>query len=234
MKTASQIVLVLCLSAFGVCVQSAPVDKIVAVVGDQVITSNELNQAYSNDLAALPPAAPKLAKKDYLDHMIEKMLIEQEVKRQGVSVTAQEIEQALNKKRDQLGLTPAEFSQALRDQGITMEAYRDQVRQSLSMAKVVSKEVKASSEISDQEITSYYQKHPDQFQTGDKVHLFHIVVRDSENSAKTIKAIQQQFQKGTSFQRLGRKIFRGRRSQERRRPGLGGIEPAQARGSQNS
>jgi len=199
----------------GLFARAETVNRIVAVVGEQVITSNELERALQAAQAARPtpdsPYAP--GKKELLNLMIDKLLIEQEVKRQGVSVTAQEIEQAINKKREQLQLSPSDFALALRDQGLTMDDYREQVRQSLGMAKLVSKEVKSPGEISDAEIESYYQQHLAEFLSPEKVRLLHIVVRDAPGAPKTIKSIQEQFRKGASFQGLASRYSEGEEAQ---------------------
>jgi len=187
------------------------VDRIVAVVGSSAITLNELNHAMATDELAIyaDKDSPKLSSKEYLERMIERQVIDEEVKRQGVTVSSQEIEQALDRKREQLGLSPAEFNEALKSQGVTMEAYRDQVRRSLVLAKLVSKEVKSSLDISPQEIQSYYQQHQEQFIMPDRVHLYHLVVRNGKTAEATIDNIREQVNKGVPFPELALKYSEG-------------------------
>jgi len=203
--------LMLALGLAGLAGRAEVVDKIVAVVGSQVITSNELDKAYANDELGTGEgkSSPKISKKEYLERMVEKILVEQEVKRQGVSVTNQEIEQAIDKKRQQFEMSQADLAQALREQGMTMDEYREQVRQSLSMAKLVSNEVKSSAEITDPEINAYYEKHKDEFRSADKVRLYHIVVRDSPEAKNILQTIQDRLRKGASFQELARNYSEG-------------------------
>lgn len=187
------------------------VNKIVAVVGDRIITLNELEQACASQESNLGEtgSTAKLDRKEVLERMIEKLLVDQEVKRQGVAVTNQEIEQAIDKKRQQLGLSQAEFYRALREQGMSIDDYREQVRQSLGMAKLVSNEVKSSTEITDPEIQAYYEKHKDEFYSSERVHLYHIVLRDSPEAENTMKIIRQKLAKGASFQELARLYSEG-------------------------
>ena len=97
-------------------------DRIAAVVGNQVITQSELDRAYAGDelgiLKGQSGTAGSLSKRDYLDKMIEKMLIDQEVKKQGISVSVLEVEQAIEKKRAELGMDQEDFLRTLRNQAV--------------------------------------------------------------------------------------------------------------------
>jgi peptidyl-prolyl cis-trans isomerase SurA len=215
MKKNLKILLILCIFSVGAAPKTEVVDKIAAVVGDQVITLNELELAYKNDeLGLFLEGGAKISKREYLDRMVEKMVVQQEIKRQGVTVSAQEIEQAIDKKRAQFGLTPAAFVRALRDQGVTLDAYREQTRQSLVLAKLVAKEVKSSMDITDQEIASFYEQHKDQLLSQDKVHLYHIVIREGMDASQKIKTVQEQFAQGTPFPDLARKYSEGEEAQK--------------------
>ena len=215
MKKSLKILLIACLCAAGSALQAELVDKIAAVVGDQAITLNELDLAYKNDeLGLFAEGGAKISKREYLDKMIERLVVQQEIKRQGVTVSAQEIEQAIDKKRAQLGLDPGDFVRALKQQGITLDSYREQTRQSLVLAKLVSKEVKSSMEITDQEIATYYDQHKDQFLSQEKVHLYHIIIREGKDASKNIKTIQEQFAQGAPFPDLARKYSEGEEAQK--------------------
>ncbi len=185
------------------------VDRIVAVVGDEVITLRELEQAYQNDTLKIQKEDKKLTKKEYLERMIEKKLIEQEVKRAGVTVSAQELEQAIEKKRKELGLSPEEFRSLLRAQGITMEEYRQQVRENLVLARLLAQEVRSELEVSEQEIVAYYNQHKDEFRTPERVKLYHIVVHKGKAGQKKLKQIIREYQDGKGFTELARKYSEG-------------------------
>jgi len=215
MKETLKIFLIVCICTAGSALKAEVVDKIAAVVGDQAITLNELDLAYKNDeLGLFAEGGAKISKREYLDKMIERLVVQQEIKRQGVTVSAQEIEQAIDKKRAQLGLDPGDFVRALKQQGITLDSYREQTRQSLVLAKLVSKEVKSSMEITDQEIATYYDQHKDQFLSQEKVHLYHIIIREGKDASKNIKTIQEQFAQGAPFPDLARKYSEGEEAQK--------------------
>ncbi len=188
-------------------------DRIAAVVGNQVVTQSELDRAYAGDelgiLKGSSGTAGSLSKRDYLDKMIEKMLIDQEVKKQGISVSVLEVEQAIEKKRAELGMDQEDFLHTLRNQGLTLDQYREQTRQSLVLAKLVSKEVRSEIEISDQEIQLYYQQHQAEFKASEKIHFYHLVVRAGEGAPEKIKKVQDEFSQGVAFTELAKKYSEG-------------------------
>lgn len=207
----SAIVAVLMLSAS---VQAEIVNRIVAVVGNQVITMSDLEKAYTKDELGILKSGSQISKREYLEKMIEKMLIDQEVKRQGITVSVLEVEQAIEKKRTQLGMSPDDFIQTLRRQGMTIDEYRDQVRENLVLGKLVSREVKSEINISDKEIELYYQKHQAEFKTPDKIHLYHLVIRKADASRETIARIQKEFAQGASFTALAKKYSEGEEAEK--------------------
>jgi len=190
------------------------VDRIVAVVGDEVITLSELERAWKNDELGIMRASKKLSEREYLERMIERKLIEQEVKRQGVSVSAQEVAQAIERKRQQMGLSSEEFRNLLRAQGISMEEYRKQVKDNLVLAKLVAKEIRSELEVTDEEIKAYYHQHKEQFRTPERVHLFHIVVRKQDKGKEKIEKIVCEYKKGADFSELARKYSEGEEAKQ--------------------
>lgn len=157
------------------------VDRVVAVVGNDVITERELDAAYEKDMlgakeSGLVPGgtAGRLNREQYLDKMVDQKVIDQEVKRQGIKVDALEVEQAIDRKRESMGMTEDDFARALRRQGITMEQYREQVKEQLTTFRLISVEVRGEIEVKDDEIQAYYKQNPDKFTENDTYHLFHI------------------------------------------------------------
>lgn len=156
----------------------AVVDRIAAVIGNEVITLRELDYAYNTDVFGLMRpesaggnSAEQMSKEQYLDYMIEQKVIEQEVKRQGIMVDALDVERAIDRKRESLGLTEDQFKTALSRQGLTMEVYRDQVRRQLITYRLISQEVQGEVEVTEEEIQAFYQQNPEAFLEPDKYHL---------------------------------------------------------------
>ncbi len=197
----------------GISARAELADRIVAVVGNQVLTQSELDQAYSKDLLGIlkseTGAAVPISRRDYLEKMIEKMLIDQEVKKEGISVSVLEVEQAIDKKSQELGMSQMDFLQALRSQGLTMDQYRDKVKENLVLGKLISKEVRSEIEVSDQEIALYYQQRQTEFKSAEKIHLYHLVIRKDPDAELKIEQLRKEYLAGTPFPELARKNSQG-------------------------
>jgi len=188
-------------------VKSEIVDRIVAVVGSEVITQSELERAYKLDELGVIGlgVGGELSKREYLEKMVEKKLITQEVRKQGTTVSSEEIEKEIERKRRSLGLTQEGLEAELKRQGLSMEKYREMVRDNLAMGKLISKEVQGV-EITDQEIQSYYQLHQEQFHNPFRVHLYQIVIKEGPEAKARIKQVKEKFKAGVKFSELV-KIF---------------------------
>ncbi|MFO8055878.1 MAG: SurA N-terminal domain-containing protein [bacterium] len=175
----------LLVAALGALLVAMVVDRVVAVVGDEIITERELNEAYQDDSLNLmqenvlsgSSAEENLSRAEYLDRMIAHKLIEQEVERQGIEVDDMDVERAIERKRKGVGLSEEEFRQALSSQGIDMDQYRQSVREQLITYRLISKEVKGEIEVSDRAVRAYYNQHPEQFMAENSYHLYLIFMR---------------------------------------------------------
>jgi peptidyl-prolyl cis-trans isomerase SurA len=156
------------------------VDRVVAVVADEAITMRELERAYQKDALGLKspnPLSPQsveakeFTRREYLEKMVEGMLVEQEVERQGINISALDIEKAIERQKKKLRVTDEQFLELLEREGITLEQYRKKVRQDLVTIQLIGKEVRSDVEISEDEMLTYYRQHPEQFIQQDQVHI---------------------------------------------------------------
>ncbi len=176
------------------------VDRVAAVVGDEVITLRELNRAYEEDKLGLMRQDPLLgetagsvSRERYLDLMIEQKIIQQEVKTQGITIEALDVERAIDRRREKLGLSEEEFSRALAMEGISMDQYREQVREQLITFRLISKEVRGEIEVTDKEIEAYFRQHHEEFRQKPRLRLGHIFIPFPEDggAAGRDRAVQR-------------------------------------------
>jgi peptidyl-prolyl cis-trans isomerase SurA len=216
---ATPICLVL-LAALSLLLTAEVVDRIVAVVGPDAITERELDYAYESDVLGLMKADPvtgqpaqALTREQYLDHLIDHLVISQEVKRQGVTVDALEVERAIDRKRESLGLSEQDFTKALTAQGMTMDQYREMIRSQLINLRLISMEVRGEIEITEPEITAFYNQNPELFTTKDQIKLRHMMVNfipgDTASEAKamaTMKAARAEIAAGKPFAEVAGRV----------------------------
>jgi len=136
---------VLLLSGLAGSVQAAIVERIVAVVGDRAILLSDLRQRSRPFLARAYdqyPEGPQRAAatsqiyKVVLDRMVEEELEDEAARRAGISVTSEEVDQAIERIAMQNGLSPAAILAEARNSGLTTEQYRDELRRQVLQSKI--------------------------------------------------------------------------------------------------
>jgi peptidyl-prolyl cis-trans isomerase SurA len=193
------------------------VDRIVAVVNDDLITLFDLNQnfrPYEANIKALGYAPEKeretlfKLRTDLLNQLIERKLSDQVVKKNNIEVSEQEIDTALERLKDARSLTDDDLRTGLARQGLTLEEYRKNLKQQLLRNKLVNREVKSKIVITEDDINAYYDAHREKFAGELNYHLWNIFIRTPEfadDSTKRIalekmEAVLTQLRQGRSFE----------------------------------
>jgi len=154
------VLIVLALSALPVGHARAEVlNRVVAVVNDDMITSYQLEQR----LAALPEGKRDESAKAVLEGMVEELLLQQRAKEIGVDVSDAEIDAAISDIQVQNRLTLEQLEQALQGQGLTLAAYRENLRSEILRYKLLGREVKAKADVTTQELRNYYEEHREDY-----------------------------------------------------------------------
>ena len=106
------------------------VDRIVAVVNDDVITLIELNSSlkpYTEKIGSLgyPPEKEQellfKVRKDMLDRLINQKIEDQEIERSNVTISEAQIDQTIERIKETNYLTDEQLRAALANDGLTME-----------------------------------------------------------------------------------------------------------------
>lgn len=141
-------------------------NRIVAVVNDDVILLDEVDEATSPLLKRLPadlPAAELAQRKarlrrQVLDSLVADKLLEQQVKILNLEVSPRELDKIIDNMRAQNNMTEAQFKAALAGQGLSMDAYREGMRKQLLKMKIINLKVRSKVKVSDQDIKGRYQQ----------------------------------------------------------------------------
>ena len=193
------------------------VDRIVAVVNDDLITLFDLNQnfrPYEANIKALGYAPEReretlfKLRTDVLNQLIERKLSDQVVKKNNIEVSEQEIDAALERLKDARSLTDDDLRAGLARQGLTLEEYRKNLKQQLLRNKLVNREIKSKIVITEDDINDYYDAHREKFAGELNYHLWNIFIRTPEfadDSTKRIalekmEAVLTQLTQGRSFE----------------------------------
>lgn len=154
------------------CVALAPagaetVSRIAAVVNDDIITTFELDQALKTQLAKAEkqpsPAQIGALRKELLSRLIEEELVQQRIRALRLQVSDEEVENAILDVQKQNKLTREQLDQAVQSQGLTIDAYRDNMRKQILRYKLVGQEVRSKVDVSESEVRDYYRAHLDEY-----------------------------------------------------------------------
>lgn len=178
--------------------QAQPLDRIVAVVNDDVILQSQLDQAVQNiqhQYASRPQQLPPqdILRRQVLERLILERLQVQKANDQGVRVADQEVDNAIVNIARQNNLSPQQLRQALAQQGYDYAQYRSQLRDQIMVQRLREKVLQGAAQASDTEIDNLLSSPG--YKSGE-VHLAHIVVgvpqgASADDIAKAQAKVQQ-------------------------------------------
>jgi parvulin-like peptidyl-prolyl isomerase len=156
------------------------VEKVVARVNDRLITWTEFQQRL-DAVSRSPQASADASKmrKDVLDELIREKLLEERADELGVQATDEEVSIAVERVKRQYNLaTDEEFTRALASSSLTLDQLRAQLRQTITLQKVVSREVTSRIDMSDDSLRLEYERRKEQlFRVPETARVAEIVIR---------------------------------------------------------
>jgi peptidyl-prolyl cis-trans isomerase SurA len=188
------------------------IDRIVAVVDDEVITRNELDLHKELILTQMrkqntPLPAPDVLEKQVLERMIGERAQLHFAKENGVRVDDAFVERAIQRIAEDNKLTLAQLREVLTKDGVTYSKYREDVRNEIILSRLREREVDSHVVVSDAEIDQYLGSVEGQGGPQDEYRLAHILVLVPEQAtpeqieAKKLRAEEalKQLRAGTNF-----------------------------------
>jgi peptidyl-prolyl cis-trans isomerase SurA len=174
------------------------VDRIVAVVNNDIITYLELQkelQPYEKKIMASNYSTENEEKMRYkirneiLNRMIEDKLTEQEAKRQNISLSEQEIDGSIEQIKAANMWTDEILREMLKREGMTIEAYRESVKERGIRARLVNSAVKSKIVVTKEDIRAYYESHVDRYEGELKYHLRNIIMMFPKGAGEAVKKV---------------------------------------------
>ncbi len=197
------------------------VDRIVAVVNEDIISLYELSKAaepFEKRIKAAGYAVEQeqqmlfKARKEILNKLIEERLSDQEASRFKITVTDNEVNGTIGRIKKINYYTDEELAAALKNEALSMAEYREQIREQILRKKLVDRQINAKIVITPAEVEAYYQKHLQVYGEKKKYRLSHIIMRvapdadiaDKERVFKRMKQILSALESGQPFDKLAR------------------------------
>ncbi|WP_240494478.1 peptidylprolyl isomerase [Azonexus hydrophilus] len=183
-------------------------DYIVAVVGDGVITRNELRARLAVALKQLEKQGTPLPPQDVLERqMLERLIMDQAqfayAKENGLRIDDPQLDQAIGRIAANNKLNVAQFRATLEKDGVDYAEFREEIRGEMIMARLREREVESRLVVSDSEIDNYLANQAASG-GGDEYHLAHILLRAPESvTPEQLQKLRQRAEQALAKARAG-------------------------------
>ena len=193
----------------------ALVDRIVAVVGKEVVTMSELAERRDFAERQLRRQGTPLPERALLERQIlERLIIDkaqlQLARDSGIRIEEVQLDRALERIAEQNRMSLAEFRQTLEKDGVAFARFREEVRQQIQMQRLREREVDDRIEVTDAEIEQFLADTKVGTSTRNEYSIAHVLIRLPEQaSPEQIDAARKKAEKareeaaaGTDFAKL--------------------------------
>lgn len=187
----------------------AVIDRIVAVVNDEVITRYELEERLRLAIKQLrqqgtPPPERAVLEKQLLERMVTDRVQLQFAKETGLRVDDVELDRAIRRIAEDNRLTLNELRQALERDGVPFEKFREDIRNEIIITRLREREVSNKIVVTDSEIDTFLSQQQAQQGDDDEYNVSHILIVVPENaSPEQIQARRERAEQALAQLRSG-------------------------------
>jgi len=168
------------------------IDRIIAVVNDDIITESDLksfNKTLKSRKAKMSPEAYTYASasnKNMLNEMVNDTLITQYAKDNGFLSSNEEINEFINSRMRNMGMSQKDLQKQLKDSSQTFDEFRSELKLEKTKADIFERDLKKKIEISESDFEKFFK---DQFKQEVNIVEYHIkyVQFENENNAESAK-----------------------------------------------
>ncbi|OQW47768.1 MAG: hypothetical protein A4S09_14515 [Proteobacteria bacterium SG_bin7] len=192
---------------FGSIAATEPVEKIVAIVNDEIITLTDIKKYESRlrakmqmDELVSQGASPKELlsdRKKLVGVLIDEKILDSEVKKQSLSVTVERVEKEIRNISKSNKMTRSQLKSALQSQGIDFAEYQNMIKTRLERQSLIEKNLTSNIRVSDEEVQSHMGSQSSPHEIAE-YSISHILVKDKKRGSDLLKKIQS----GKSFEEL--------------------------------
>jgi len=171
------------LAALAAC-NSQPGGDVMATVDGRKIFRTDVDKYYDNNVASAQQAPSgeqaTALRLNILHQMIDDEILMRRAEKLGLLATEEEVDRKFNEYKSPF--TQEEFDKRLKDKKITLADFKRDIRRSITVDKVMNKEVSSKISVSEQDISDYYNTHKADFNLIEPTyHLGQIMVTPAPN-----------------------------------------------------
>jgi peptidyl-prolyl cis-trans isomerase SurA len=186
-----------------------PLDRIVAVVNNGVITEHELKSRVASTLQQLAlqrtPAPPRhLLERQLLERMITERILLQMAEDTNIRFDGPQLDRALSRIARQNNMELDQFRRALERDGVDFNAFREQVRTEMTIGRLREREVDNRVVVTEAEIDNYLANPDLDAERKNEYQLAHILVVTPEGaSPEQLQTLRAKAEKALEELRAG-------------------------------
>jgi peptidyl-prolyl cis-trans isomerase SurA len=196
------------LSVMSIANGSVVVDRVIAVVNDDIITMSDLQREAAKNHGG---------KRDdglLLEDMINRKLELAAAKRAGMDTTDKELDEAIAEIMKKNSLDRAQFEAALAKDGLTLEQYRTELKEQMTVSRVFNKFVRSGLAVEETEIRAFYDRNFKNYSLPEEIRvrqiMFKIPGKASTAQINAVRekahAVYERAKRGEDFVRLVREF----------------------------
>ncbi len=189
-------------AALTVCLAAAPlragevVNSILVHVNSRIITQSQFDARIDQTIreSGPPPNAAKREemKKSVLEELVNEALLEDRAKELDLVTSDAEIEDQIKRLKEQNNVTTDEdFAKGLAQSGLTIDRLRDQLRRTVTLQRVVGREVNSKVDLSDDALRIIYEREKETWRVPEKAHLAEILVSNGDDPARAARRAKE-------------------------------------------
>jgi peptidyl-prolyl cis-trans isomerase SurA len=193
---------------------------VMATVDGRKIFRSDVDKYYENQIASAQeqPAGEQATslRLGILHQLIEDEIVMQRAEKLGLLASDEEVDRKYTEIRSPL--SEEEFAQKLKERKITLTDFKREIRRSITLDKVMNKEVASKINVTDQDVNDYYNAHKSEFnqiepmyhlaqlfvtpQPNPQVHNQNNKAQNEAEARKKIQMIANRLDSGDDFARL--------------------------------
>ncbi len=191
MRTVLFLLCALMLSPLEAAKRPAPIsdiDRIIAVVNNDVITDSELNFRLTNTkkqfvLEKIKTPPDSVLRRQLLERMIIERIQLQLAAQTGIRVSDNDVEKAIETIARRNKMTPEKFYKALDREGLDVSAYRNQIRDQITIRKLLDREINNRITVADSEVNRFLENQENRASVNLEYHISHIFIGIPESAS---------------------------------------------------
>ena len=167
-------------------------EGIVVRVGDRIVTRTQYERRLHDIYADIERTAPpeqvaelrKTARENLVNEFVSELLIKDRADHLGVTISDAELADAVNRLKQQYGITTDEqFEASLSQSGLTRSDMEARLRETLVTQKVFSRELRNRSQATDAELRERYNREKESYRLPERAQLREIVILKPESGS---------------------------------------------------